>query len=38
VVLETTPTIVGAPSLDADHGLLHVGSEAGLFYAVQLPF
>jgi outer membrane protein assembly factor BamB len=38
VVLETAPTIIGAPSLDTDHGLLHVGSEAGLFYAVQLPF
>jgi len=28
---------VGAPSLDREHNLIHVGSEAGIFYAVQIP-
>lgn len=28
---------VGAPSLDRIHGLVHVGSAAGVFYAVQVP-
>jgi hypothetical protein len=29
--------VVGAPSLDRIHGLIHVGSAAGIFYAVQVP-
>jgi hypothetical protein len=28
---------VGAPSLDWVNGLIHVGTEAGVFYAVELP-
>jgi hypothetical protein len=28
---------VGAPSLDRVYNLIHVGSEAGIFYAVQVP-
>ena len=28
---------VGAPSLDRVYNLIHVGSEAGIFYAVQIP-
>jgi uncharacterized repeat protein (TIGR01451 family) len=31
-------SVVGAPSLDRDYGLLHVGTEAGVFYAVEEPF
>jgi outer membrane protein assembly factor BamB len=29
--------VVGAPSLDVALGILHVGSEHGTFYAVQVP-
>jgi hypothetical protein len=29
--------LVGAPSYDWFHGLVHVGTEAGIFYAVQVP-
>lgn len=29
---------VGAPSFDLGHDLVHVGSEAGIFYAVETPF
>jgi hypothetical protein len=29
---------VGAPSFDREHGLIHVGTEAGVFYAVEVPF
>jgi hypothetical protein len=29
--------VVGAPSLDRDYGLVHVGTEAGIFYAVSVP-
>ena len=28
---------VGSPSLDRDYDLIHVGSEAGFFYAIQIP-
>lgn len=28
---------VGAPSLDRETGLIHVGTEAGVFYAVEFP-
>lgn len=28
---------VGAPSFDRENNLIHVGSEAGVFYAVQVP-
>ena len=36
--LETTPQYVGAPSLDTEYGVIHVGGEPGILYAVQLPF
>ena len=29
--------VVGAPSFDRVSGLIHVGTEAGVFYAVQVP-
>jgi uncharacterized repeat protein (TIGR01451 family) len=29
--------VVGAPSLDATNQLVHVGTEAGIFYAVHVP-
>jgi outer membrane protein assembly factor BamB len=29
---------VGAPSLDWQNSLIHVGTEAGIFYAVAIPF
>ena len=29
--------VVGAPSLDRVYNLVHVGTEAGIFYAVQVP-
>ena len=38
VPLESTPAVIGAPSLDIGYNLLHVGSEAGILYAVQVPF
>ncbi len=39
VALETTPQTVGAPSLDIGYGgVIHVGGEPGILYAVQLPF
>jgi hypothetical protein len=38
VALEATPAVIGAPSLDIGYSLLHVGSEAGILYAVQVPF
>jgi hypothetical protein len=38
VPLETGPQTVGAPSLDIGYGIVHVGSELGILYAVQLPF
>jgi hypothetical protein len=38
VSLETTQQVVGAPSLDIGYGVVHVGSELGILYAVQLPF
>jgi hypothetical protein len=37
-VLESTPQAIGAPSLDVGYGMLYVGSEAGVFYAVALGF
>jgi hypothetical protein len=38
VTLETGAVGVGAPSLDIGFDMLHVGSEAGILYGVQLPF
>ena len=29
---------VGSPSLDIEYDLIHVGTEAGIFYAVKVPF
>lgn len=37
VALEASSLIVGAPALDIGYGLIHVGSEAGTFYAVEVP-
>ena len=38
VALESQPFGVGAPSLDNVFEIIHVGSEAGILYAVELPF
>jgi hypothetical protein len=39
VPLEAGPQTVGAPSLDIEYGgVIHVGGEPGILYAVQLPF
>lgn len=38
VALEASQQVVGAPSLDIGYGVVHVGSELGVLYAVQLPF
>jgi hypothetical protein len=35
--LGASPLTIGAPSLDIGNGLVHVGSEAGTFFAVQVP-
>jgi outer membrane protein assembly factor BamB len=37
VTLGNGAAAVGAPSLDRVHDLVHVGTEAGIFYAVQVP-
>ncbi|HEX9189234.1 MAG TPA: hypothetical protein VGB87_19305 [Vicinamibacteria bacterium] len=37
VVLGDGLSVVGAPSYDWTHGLVHVGTEAGVFYAVAVP-
>jgi hypothetical protein len=29
--------VLGAPSLDREHGLVHIGSEPGTFFAVEVP-
>jgi hypothetical protein len=36
--LDSAPQVIGAPSLDIGYDLLHVGSEAGILYAVEVPF
>lgn len=38
VQLESAPQVIGAPSLDSGYDMLHVGSEAGILYAVEVPF
>jgi hypothetical protein len=38
VPLENSQQVVGAPSLDIGYDVIHVGSELGILYAVQLPF
>ena len=38
VPLENGPLTIGPPSFDIGFGMLHVGSVAGIFYAVELPF
>jgi hypothetical protein len=30
-------SVIGAPSYDTDHGLVYVGSDAGVVYAVAVP-
>jgi outer membrane protein assembly factor BamB len=37
VTLGNGLAVVGAPSLDRIYNLVHVGTEAGIFYAVQVP-
>lgn len=37
VTLGNGLAVVGAPSLDRAYNLVHVGTEAGIFYAVQVP-
>jgi hypothetical protein len=37
VMLGNGLAVVGAPSLDRINNLVHVGTEAGIFYAVQIP-
>jgi hypothetical protein len=37
VQLVASPATIGAPSLDQEHSLVHVGSEPGSFFAVQVP-
>ena len=37
VALEASSLVVGAPALDIGYGLIHVGSEAGTLYAVEVP-
>jgi hypothetical protein len=38
VPLETLAHTLGAPSLDSEYDVIHVGGEAGVLYAVQVPF
>jgi hypothetical protein len=38
VSLENGPLTIGPPSLDLGNGMLHVGSVAGILYAVELGF
>ena len=38
VPLETAAQTIGAPSLDLTYGMLYMGSEAGIIYAVELGF
>ena len=37
VVLGGAPSVIGAPSYDSDHGLVYVGSDAAVVYAVAVP-
>jgi len=37
VALGDGRAVVGAPSFDWENGLVHVGTEAGVFYAVSVP-
>ena len=37
VVLGGIPAVIGAPTYDADHGIVYVGSDAGVVYAVAVP-
>ncbi len=37
VTLGDGSAAVGAPSLDWPNDLIHVGTEAGVFYAVEIP-
>ncbi len=37
VVLGDGLATIGAPSLDWENNLIHVGTEAGVFYAVEVP-
>jgi hypothetical protein len=37
VTLGNGLAVVGAPSFDRESSLVHVGTEAGIFYAVLVP-
>ena len=37
VRLGASPLTLGAPTLDREYGLVHIGSEAGTFFAVEVP-
>ena len=37
VLLGGTPAVIGAPTLGAPEGLVYVGSDAGIIYAVAVP-
>ena len=37
VLLGGTPAVIGAPTLDAVNGIVYVGSDAGIIYAVAVP-
>jgi hypothetical protein len=37
LVLGAAPLTIGAPSLDRPFGLVHVGTEAGVFFAIEMP-
>ena len=38
VLLGGTPAVIGAPTLDTASGFVYVGSDAGIVYAVAVPF
>jgi hypothetical protein len=38
VPLDPAPLTIGPPSLDLGYGMLHMGSEAGILYAVEVGF
>ena len=37
ILLGGTPAVIGAPTLDTLNGLVYVGSDAGIIYAVAVP-
>jgi glucose/arabinose dehydrogenase/outer membrane protein assembly factor BamB len=37
IVLGTVPAVIGAPTFDTARGLVYVGSDAGVVYAIETP-